>query len=208
VKRLLLLLLPVTALLAADPAIIRYSKDFPGSSPAHAAIWVGTDGKGEFTDAPDGGMPISFQLTPSETEAIFGLAAKLDHFTRPLESGLKVAFTGDKVFRYEQGSTKNEVKFNYSTDPDAKLLLDWFERLTETSMHVINLEHVARYDRLGVDQALRDLQMSADQNRLAGTTQLLPILDRLARSKSAFNRVRQRAAIMAEAIRAGQPKTE
>jgi hypothetical protein len=207
--RFLCALLAVCALHAADSATIYYTKTFPGSVPAFASIWVDRGGQGEFNDSPAGEQtPLKFQLEPLETEAIFSLAAKLGNFSRPIESGLKVAFTGAKVFRYEGGAAKNEVKFNYSQDPDAQLLLDWFERLTETSLHNINLEYSARFDRLGLDKALLQLQITADKNRLAGATQLLPILDRIAKTQSAFNRVRERAASLAEAIRAGKAKSE
>jgi hypothetical protein len=153
-------------------------------------------------------MPVEFQLTPAERDAIFALAAKLDYFSRPLESGLKVAFTGEKVFRYEQGATRHEVKFNYTQDPAAQALLDWFDRLTETSMHVLTLERTMRYDRLGLDKALLQLQISADKNRLVGASQLLPILDRIAKNQSTFNRVRERAAALAESIRAAKAKSD
>ena len=53
-------------------------------------------------------------------QAIFDLADKLDHFKRPLESGLKVAKTGDKTFRWENGAEAGEAKFNYSLDENAK----------------------------------------------------------------------------------------
>ncbi len=208
-KGLCALLVAACALPAADSATIYYTKTFPGSAPAFASIWVDRTGKGEFNDSPTGEQtPVKFQLEPSETEAIFSLAAKLDNFSRPLQSGLKVAFTGAKVFRYEDGPTRHEVKFNYSQDPDAQLLLDWFERLTETSMHNINLEYTARFDRLGLDKALLQLQVTADKKRLVGATLLLPVLDRIAKTPSAFNRVRERAAALAETIRAGTAKSE
>jgi hypothetical protein len=73
---------------------------------------------------------------------------------------------------------------------------------------VINLERVARFDRLGVDAALLQLQASFDQHRLAGARQLLPILDKIANNKSAFNRARERAATMAATIRQGDAKPE
>jgi hypothetical protein len=194
---------------AADVPKIRYSKTFPGSIPAYVTIWVDSNGSGEFNDSPGAEQPpISFRLEPSETEAIFSLAAKLDKFSRPLESGLKVAFTGTKMFRYENGATNHEVKFNYSTDPDAQLLQDWFERLAETSLHAINLERTAKFDRLGLDKALLQLQISVDRRRLAGAQQLLPILDRIAKTNSTFNRVRERAAAIADLIRAGGTKFE
>jgi hypothetical protein len=166
------------------------------------------DGTGECHDSPDGELPVKFQLTPAERDAIFSLAAKLNHFSRPLDSGLKVAFTGEKVFRFEQGDIRREVKFNYTQDADAQALLDWFERLTETSMHVITLERTIRFDRLGLDKALLQLQISADKNRLVAASQLLPLLDRIARNQATFNRVRERAAALAEAIRAAQPRSD
>lgn len=196
------------ALQAAGPAKIRYSKTFPGSVPPYASIWVDQDGKGEFNDTPDGEFPVKFQLTPAERDAIFSLAAKLGHFSRPLDSGLKVAFTGEKVFRYEAGDVSREVKFNYTQDADAQALLDWFERMTETSMHVITLERTIRFDRLGLDKALLQLQISADKNRLVAASQLLPLLDRIARNQATFNRVRERAAALAESIRAAQPRSD
>ena len=205
--RVVVAVLAALALHAADPPKIRYTKTFPRSVPAYVSFWIDKSGNAEFNDAPDGELPIKFKLEPSETEAIFSLAAKLDNFARQIESGLKVAFTGTKVFRYEDGAVGREVKFNYTVDPDAQLLLDWFERLTETSMHAINLEHTARFDRLGLDKALLLLQVSADRKRLAGASQLLPILDRIAKNQAAFNRVQERAAALADAIRAARTKT-
>lgn len=205
--KLVLALAAALSLHAADLAKIRYTKTFPGSVPAYASVWVDKSGNAEFNDEPNGEFPIKFKLEPPETEAIFSLAAKLGNFSREIESGLKVAFTGIKVFRYEEGATRREVKFNYTLDPDAQLLLDWFERLTETSMHNINLERTARFDRLGLDKALLLLQVSADRGRLAGASQLLPILDRIAKNQAAFNRVQERAAALAEAIRAAGNKT-
>ncbi|MCC7176123.1 MAG: hypothetical protein IT159_13100 [Bryobacterales bacterium] len=201
--RPVLALAAALSLQAADLPRIYYTKTFPGSVPAYVSVRVDKDGSTEFNDEPAGEQPIRFKLDPPETEAIFALAAKLGDFSRPLESGLKVAFTGTKVFRFEEGATRREVQFNYTTDPDARLLLDWFERLTETAMHNINLERTLRFDRLGLDKALLLLQVSADRGRLAGASQLLPILDRIAGSKSAFNRVQDRAAALAGFIRAG-----
>ena len=93
------------------------------------------------------------------------------------------------------------MKFNYSQDPDAQLLLDWFERINETAQHVINLERTAKFDHLGVDQALLQLQVTFERNELVAARQLLPILDRIAKNSVLFNRARERAAAIAAAIR-------
>lgn len=206
--RLLAAFLAASALYAAGLPRIYYSKDFPGSSPAHVTVWIDRSGKGEYNDSPADQPPIRLQLEPSEAEAIFSLAEKLGYFSRPLESGLKVAFVGTKTFRYQDGATSHEVKFNYSQDPDAQLLLGWFERINQTGQHVINLERTAKFDHLGVDQALLQLQVTFERNELVAARQLLPILDRIAKNASLFNRARQRAAAMAAAIRACTDKTE
>jgi hypothetical protein len=187
---------------------IYYSKDFPRSTPALVVVWVDRSGNGEYNDSPADQPPIRLQLEPSEAEAIFSLAEKLGYFSRPLESGLKVAFIGTKTFRYQDGATSHEVKFNYSQDPDAQLLLGWFERINETAQHVINLERTAKFDHLGVDQALLQLQITFERNDLVAARQLLPILDRIAKNASLFNRARERAAAIAAAIRARTDKTE
>jgi hypothetical protein len=207
--KLLWLLTAAFAVQAASVPKVLFTKDFPGSVPAYVSIWVDKNGSAEFNDTADGSQPpVSFRLEPSETDAIFSLVAKLGEFARPLESPLKVAFTGTKIFRYENGDTRHQVKFNYSANPDAQALLDWFERISETSLHRINLERTARFDHLGLDRALLLLQISVDRRRLAGGSQLLPILDRIAKNQSTFNRVRDRAAAIAELIRAGESKTQ
>jgi hypothetical protein len=195
-------------LLAAGGPRVEFTKSFPGSIPAYVGISVDTSGKGEYKQTVDDDQPQPIQLEASEAAQLFALVEKLGKFSTPLESGLKVAFTGAKTFRYEDGDTKNETKFNYTQDPDGQLLLDWFERIAETSRHVINLERAARFDRLGLDEALLQLQTTFDQHRLAGARQLLPILDRIAKNKSAFNRARERAATLAAAIRAAMERAQ
>jgi hypothetical protein len=206
--RFAFIVLLAAALAAQDAPRIVYSKSFPQSYLPFVSIVLEKSGKAEYKEAPDDPRPINLQLTEAETTAIFGLAGKLDRFNRPLESGLKVANMGIKTFRYEGGGQNHEVKFNYSQDPDAQLLADWFERLTETVQHSINIEKTAKFDRLGVDKALIHLQVSVERNRLAGAEVLLPMLDRVAKGSAYMNRARERAASIAEYIRAGKPKSE
>lgn len=193
------------SLFAADAPKITYSKSFPKSVPAYVEITVGRDGQGIYKEAPDDELPLKFQLTPKETDEIFDLAGKLENFSRPLESNLKVAFTGTKMFRWEQGAEKREVKFNYSTDPSAQALWDWFERITESELRLAVLERAAKFDKLGVNQALLQLEASWDRNRLVAAQQFLPLLDRIVKNESYLHMARQRAANLADSIRNPKP---
>ncbi|MBZ5591814.1 MAG: hypothetical protein LAP39_06235 [Acidobacteriia bacterium] len=198
------LALAVLPLFAGDGPRLFYSKSFPGSSPAYVEIAVEHNGEASYKEAPDDNQPLKFQLPESEITILFGLADKLGHFGHPLEAPVKVAFMGMKTFRFENGSEKKEVKFNYSEDADAQLLLDGFERIAETEQHLINLERAAKYDKLGVDRALLLIQSAFDHKRLVAPQQLLPMLDRIAKNETYMHMDRERAAGLGDAIRASK----
>lgn len=196
-----LALAAVQMLAASDTPRLLFSKSFPGSSPAYVEIVLDRTGNATYKEAVDDDQPLKFQISQSDTDAIFRLADKLGHFNHPLESPLKVAFMGTKTFRFESGPEKQEVKFNYSEDPDAQELMDWFERISETEQHIINLERVVKYDKLGVNEALLQLQISLEHKRLVAAQQFLPLLDRVVKNDSYMHIARERAASLAEAIR-------
>jgi hypothetical protein len=167
-------------------------------------ILIEHNGEVSYKEAPDDNQPLKFRLAESDTKEMFDLAEKLGNFGRPLEAPLKVAFMGMKTFRFENGSEKKEVKFNYSEDPDAHLLLDCFERIAETEQYLINLERAAKYDKLGVDRALLLIQSAFDHKRLVAPQQLLPMLDRIAKNETYMHMDRERAAGLGDAIRASK----
>jgi hypothetical protein len=200
-KRFLLVLWCVQ-LGAADVPRIYYSKSFPGSAPAFVAVTLDRTGVGEYKEAENDDQPVRFQLSDAEASEIFGLAEKLGYFDHPLESQLKVAFMGTKTFRFESAVARHEVKFNYSEDPMARELLDWFERISESEQHLTSLEIAAKYDKLGVMKAILLLESAYDRHRLVNVQQYLPMLDRIAKNESYLHQARLRAAALAEQIRA------
>jgi hypothetical protein len=198
----LLVMLAVPLLGVAAPRMT-FSKSFPGSVPPYVEITVDRSGAAEYKEDPQDDNPLKFQLSPSDADAIFGLVDRLDHFARPLESGLKVANMGQKTFRYtEDGGASHEVKFNYSEDLEAKTLLDWFERISETERILIELERAVRFDKLGVQDAILRIEVERDQKRLIAEEQFLPMLDRIVKNESYLHMARTRAAALAESIRA------
>ena len=196
--------LAVLPLFAADGPRLFYSKSFPGSTPAYVEITLDRGGNAVYKEAADDDQPLKFQIPESDANQIFGLAEKLGWFHHPLEAPVKVAFMGMKTFRCENGAEKSEVKFNFSLDPDAQALQDWFERIVETEQHVIYLEREAKYDKLGVNRALLLLQASYERKRLVAPQQLLPMLDRIAKNDTYMHMARERAAGIADAIRASK----
>jgi hypothetical protein len=204
----LLAAIALSSLTAADVPKIFYSKSFPGSVPAYVSIEISKDGSSVYQEAVNDEHPVKFAIAPESVSEIFALADKLDHFKRPIESGLKVANMGAKTFRYENGAEKHEVKFNYSQDEDAKLLYDWFEKLTETQQYYFNLESSIRFDKLGVNKNLLQLEAAWDRKRLIGSDRFLPLLERIAKNDTYLHMARERAATLADVFRAQKVKSE
>lgn len=200
-----LVLLFASVAFASDGPRLFYSRSFPGSTPAYFDITVESNGDTAYREAVDDELPSKFHLSEAESKEVFALADKLDHFKRPLESPLKVAFMGNKTFRYEKGSEKAEVKFNYTEDENGRALLDWFERMAESAEHRDNVERAAKYDHLGLVEAMNLLASAYERRRLVAVDQYLPILDRVAKNETYMHSARALAAEMAEAIRKAQP---
>jgi hypothetical protein len=202
VRRLVLLLLaPLAAGIAGDAPRLFFSRSFPGSAPPYIQVTVEKSGEVEYRESVDDELPLKYKISSADTDAIFALAEKLDRFKHPLEAPMKVAFMGTKTFRYESGADKTEVKFNYSQDPDAQSLQDWFERMAETAQAHIDLERAAKYDHLGVMKALLHVEGLLERNRMAGPDQFLPLLDRVANNETYMHTARARASEIAEMIR-------
>jgi hypothetical protein len=203
-NRLLVVLVGLLPL-AAEPALF-FSKKFPGSKPEYFEVRLSQAGRAEYREAPDED-PLIMKLTPEETEPYFALAKKLDYFKRQVESGLPVARMGDKIMRWTDGDEKAEVKFNYSQDQDAEALHDLFERIGESGQAYYQLERTVKYDRMGVNQSILQLEAMWDKKRLVGVAQYLPLLDRVVKNDAYLNMARERAAKLADVFR-GKPPAE
>jgi hypothetical protein len=198
----LLLALP---LCGAGPKIT-YTRSFPGSQPPYFCITVDRSGALAYKESPTDDHPVTAQLPESDTAVLFDLAAKLNYFKTPLESGLKVANTGKKTFRYENGSEPaSEATFNYSVNPAAQDLLARFENIAATEQAYIDLDRTVHFDKLGVNDSLAEIESLWLKNQLAAPKQFLPLLNRIASHESYMHLVRERAARLKEEFESGVP---
>jgi hypothetical protein len=181
---------------------ITFSKSFPGSQPAFFLITVERTGAASYNESQDPDNAEKLQLESTATGEMFQMADRLDRFSKPLESGLKVANMGAKTLRWEAGAESWEAKFNYSTIEDAKLLSDRFEAIAECARTLLELRRAIRHDRLGVNAAVLKIQGLWNDKRLLATADFLPVLDRVAKDEVYIHMARERAAQIADAIRA------
>ncbi len=199
------LALTAAAVLPAADKIF-FSRNFPGSDPAYFDVTVDRDGHAVYREAPDDDMPLEFDVKGEELDSLFQLADRLHRFQDEIASKRKTAFTGEKVLRYTTDSGESsEAKFVFTENDSAKELMNWFEKAGQTERHLIELERVEQFDRLGVNKALLHFQISFDNGRVVAPEQFLPILTKISEQEKIIHLARARAAALVERI-SGQTK--
>ena len=207
-RRLLLfvlLLLPVCrASLAAESATITFRKVFRSSYPEFIEIKVDESGSGTYDirQLGDEPSPQPMKVGAPLVQKIFELAAKLHNFNGvELEMHRQIANLGEKTFRYDRGGETHSVTFNYTTDRAAEQLLDIFEGLSRQQTDLSDLIRTMRYDRLGVNDVLLQIERDYDHKLLPEPQALLPPLDQLASDSHYIDIARERARTLAAQIR-------
>jgi hypothetical protein len=133
---------------------------------------------------------------------IFALAKELNHFqAQDLDVHRKIASLGEKTFRWQQGATAYETKFNYTLNAAATRLLQIFEGLARQQENFELLTRRMKYDRLGINDALLECDGDYTRGLLPEPQTLLPLLDQIAGDTHLVDIARQRARNLAERIR-------
>jgi hypothetical protein len=201
--KLAALLLLVSLSLAAEERVT-FTKSFKGSIPPYCSLQISRTGDLEYKEAETDDNPVRAKLSQGEVDSVFDMAGKLNHFKGALESGLKVANTGKKTFRYQAADgAVTEAIFNYSTDPNAQQLLEHFEQIAETERAFIDLDRTVHFDKLGVNDSLSEIESLWLSKQLAAPAQFIPLLTRIAEHTAFMHLVRDRAARLKEQFLAG-----
>lgn len=189
----------------AAPATLTFRRVFRSSTPEFIEISVRDDSDAatyeirQLSDDP-GASP--FQIGAPLRTKMFALATELHDFQGlDLEVHRKIANLGEKTFRWQQGSEVHEVKFNYTLNPAAAQLLQIFEGLARQQEHFDLLTRRLRYDRLGVNDALLDLESDVNRGLLPEPQRLVPLLGKIAADEQLVQIARERARDLADRIR-------
>ena len=189
---------------AGDSPSITYRKVFKSSYPEFIEIKVSQNGAATYDirQMDEDADPVPFELNAPLVQRIFDLAAKLHDFQGvDLDLHRRIANLGEKSFQYRKGSETHEVKFNYTLDESATQLLNIFEGLARQESDLSTLKRVMKYDPLGVNDAL--LQIDTDYNNkvFPEPERLLGALDQVSADEKFIEIARQRARALASRIR-------
>jgi hypothetical protein len=203
------LLAPAAAVEAPlqDPpagATLIYRKVFKNSSPEFVELHLSESGRAtaDIRALDDDPAPMQFEVSQALTQQMFALAAELNYFNGiELDVRRRIANLGEKTFRYESGRVAHQVIFNYTLNTTASRLLQLFEGLARQMEHRERLERRLRFDRLGIHQALLNLESDLNRGILPEPAVLAPLLETIAADTRIIEMARQRARSLLERVR-------
>jgi hypothetical protein len=190
---------------ADNPAAqITFRKVFKTSYPEFVEIKINQAGTGTYDirqlDEDPNSQP--FEVSAPLAQRIFALAAKLNNFQNvDLEVHRRLANLGAKTLLYEKGAEKHETDFNYTLDDTATQLVNIFEGLARQTTDLSDLVRTMRYDHLGVNDVLLQIERDYNNKLLPEPERLLPTLDELAADDKLIDIARSRARALATRIR-------
>jgi hypothetical protein len=199
-----LALAPAALAVPADGPTVTFRKVFKSSYPEYVEITVDQSGSGaaDIRQINDDPSPQPIHIDAALARKIFDLAAKLHNFDGiDLEMHRRIANLGEKTFTYRLGADTHSVTFNYTVDQSAQQLLDIFENLSREQSDLSDLERTMRFDRLGVNDVLAQIEKDYDRSLLPDPARFLPALDQLAADDHYINIARDRARALASRIR-------
>jgi hypothetical protein len=189
---------------SAPQATIVFRKVFKSSYPEVTELHIPERGPATcdlraLDEDPD---PQKFDIGDRLRERIFALAAELHNF-RGIDLDIKrrIANLGEKTFRYQRGSESTEVRFNYTLDARANQLLQIFEGLAREQEQLSTLQRRMKYDRLGVNEALLQIDQDLRHQAFPEPERFLPLLEQIANDSKFVEIARQRARALVDFIR-------
>mgnify|MGYP001426172781 CR=1 FL=1 len=191
-----------------DVPRLTFTKTFHDSQPAFVQITVTADRQAaaevrETADQPP--VNTTFIASPALTARLFALAGELHYFAKPrLESKAKVGYLGEKMLAYDDPAHHGQQVFNFTQVRAAAELTQIFERISNAADHAARLEHVLRYDRLGVIRELARLQEDWNSHQLAAPQVLFPVLTEIAADKALLHVARHRAATLLQEMQTAE----
>jgi len=187
---------------ARPAATVQFSLDFPGANPSHYEISIAADGQGSYTSngkldeqsEPGDPAPLAFNLSDKTRSRIFDLAQRAHYFAGKVDSGRKnLANTGAKTLSYKDESRNSNATYNYSSLPAVQELTEVFQRLSTTLEYGRRLSYFHKYEKLALEQDLKQMEEMQRENNIADVQAIAPVLKQIADDPTVITVTRSRA---------------
>ena len=173
------------------------------------SIAVEPDGRTRFDGIPapdeNTSQPDPFQqdfiMSDANRRTVAELARKLDAFRGDYDSHLKkIAQTGSKTLEYRSATVQGSTTYNYSQNADVQQLTHLFQGIATTMDYGRRLAFQYRFDKLGMDQRLKELVELQSRHDVEELGAIEPILRRIAADPGMMRISRQSAQQLLKSI--------
>ena len=199
---------------------VSFTFDRKGVAVGHYSLIIHEDGSGVYEGsevpmatayghpADTSAVPFQHRITisPATLQKIFSTAERLNRFDVPCASKLKnIADTGTKTLMYEGTDGNGSCTYNYSENKDVQSLTETFQGIAETLDTGRRLDQLHRFDRLGLDAAMKSLVEEVSEGRALEVGTIAKSLRSIASDTEVMARVRSRASTLLSQIPAASP---
>ena len=175
------------------------------------SIAVQSDGKAHFDGTPnDDGTHNTdpyhqdFSMSEANRQKVFELTRKLNYFRGDFDSHLKhIAQTGSKTLEYRSPQPQGTTTYNWSQNADVEELTKLFQAIAMTIDYGRKLAFQYRFDKLGMDDRLKELQDLQASHEVAELSIIAPILHKIADDPNMMNISRQAAKQLLQTMNGG-----
>lgn len=185
--------------------IVAFSFELTGADPEHYDIAVEATGRAAYRSTGHHGPDspgstsgdsylVRFTMSPETKQEIFDLAARAHYFEKSVAyTKGRLANMGAKTLTYSDEKVFHQQTYNYSGMAPIQQLTEIFQNVSSTLEMGRHLEFSYKYEKLGVDEDLRNMDEAAESNRLLEVQALTPLLKQIADDPSVLNIARERA---------------
>lgn len=145
-------------------------------------------------------------MSEANRSKIFDLAKKLNYFQGDYDSHLKrIAQTGSKTLQYASTTAHGSTTYNFSQNTDVQELTRLFLAIANTLDYGRKLTFQYRFDKLGMNTRLKELQDLRNSNYAEELSAIAPILRKIADDPDMMHISRQTAQALLRTMKSGQP---
>jgi hypothetical protein len=192
--------------------VVTFTFDWPSVQPHHYSISVDSTGSAAYQSRIAQGTAsqsiegdpymVKFEVSAPVRSRIFQLARDANYFNGNFEyKKHKIAFSGNKTLAYSDFNQQHETSYNWSENPAIQQLTTIFEGISNTQEAGRRLEQLRRYDKLGLDAELENMEQMEHKHSLLELRSIAPILQEIAADPSVMNVARERAQRLLQAAK-------
>jgi len=193
----------------ATQASIRFGFDWVQGIPwQQYTIDIQSDGKSRFEGTPHPDetndtdtVRLDFTTSKANRAKIFDLAQKANYFRGNFDARIKhIAQTGSKTLTYASPQLTGSTTYNYSQNADIQQLTQFFQGIAMTEDFGRKLAFQYRFDKLGMDQRLKELEDLQASHGIEELEIIAPMLRKIASDPNMMNISRESARHLLETM--------